>query len=68
MIVKAPSLRIPLPGGAVLTRPAGQPGGPLTCSRCGATSGPARVDKDHDTTNEIAAWAERHRGAEGCEP
>ena len=64
---KAPALRIPLPGGAVLTRPAGQPGGPLTCSRCQATSGPARIDRDYDNRNEIAAWAERHRGGE-CRP
>lgn len=63
---KAPAIRIPLPGGAVLTRPAGQPGGPLTCSRCGATSGPARIDRDHDTTTEIAAWSAKHRGGE-CE-
>lgn len=31
---RAPALAIPLPGGAVLRRPAGQPGQPLTCS-CG---------------------------------
>ncbi len=61
---KAPALAVTLPGGAVLRRPAGQPGEPLTCSRCGKSSGPAVVDKDHDTTNEIAAWAERHRGGE----
>ena len=40
---------------------------PLTCSRCGKSSGPARIDRYHDTTNEIAAWAEKHRGGE-CRP
>ena len=28
-----------------------------------ATSGPATIDN----LDQIAAWAERHRGAEGCE-
>ena len=49
--------------GATLARASG-PGQAFTCSRCGKSSGPAVVDKDHDTTNEIAAWAERHRGGE----
>ena len=61
-----PAVRVDLPGGATLARASG-PGQAFTCSRCGKSSGPAVVDKNHDTTTEIAAWAERHRGGE-CRP
>ena len=58
-----PAVRVDLPGGATLARASG-PGQAFTCSRCGKSSGPATIDN----LDQIAAWAERHRGAEGCEP
>ena len=54
-----PAVRVDLPGGATLARASG-PGQAFTCSRCRATSAPATIDN----LDQIAAWAERHRGGE----